>query len=168
MKSLITHRHSHTHSDRHIFFVNKKKQNQNKTLLQKQKQQQKERKKERKRNKKYMFVCMFYLSPRSRIIVSVWETSELKKNKMRKNRERRRSKCWVSSLQTLRKFCYFFCFIFYEQLRNEPFKRAPFCIFTFVSFSFSFFSCFWYKQTSLAPSRLATAATCVTLFSIVF
>lgn len=36
----------------------------------------KEVKKERKRNKKYMFVCMFYLSPRSRIIVSIWETSE--------------------------------------------------------------------------------------------
>lgn len=93
-----------------------------------------------------MFVCMFYLSPRSRIIVSVWETSELKKknkeNKRRKKRERRRSKCWVSSLQTLRKFCYFFCFIFYEQLRNEPFKRAPFAfslLFPFLFLSFLVF-----------------------------
>lgn len=33
-----------------------------------------------------MFVCMFYLSPRSRIIVSIWETSE--KQLLAKKREK--------------------------------------------------------------------------------
>lgn len=47
-------------------------------------------KKEKERNKKYMFVCMFYLSPRSRIIVSIWETSETTLSKRRRKEERKR------------------------------------------------------------------------------
>lgn len=89
-----------------------------------------------------MYVLFIPSFPNNRFRLGNIRTKKNKENKRRKKRERRRSKCWVSSLQTLRKFCYFFCFIFYEQLRNGPFKRAPFAfslLFPFLFLSFLVF-----------------------------
>lgn len=96
-----------------------------------------------------MFVCMFYLSPRSRIIVSIWETSELQRENKRSKRERereRRSRSLVSSLQTLcivyslklcGNFVTFFCFFYILYNREGAFTRAlEWTFITFVSFLF--------------------------------
>lgn len=101
-----------------------------------------------------MFVCMFYLSPRSRIIVSIWETSEkqLLAKKREKERRRTRSRSLVSSLQTIahivqfdvffENFCYFiFCFyILYDGRRVALILlRLIFHKLLFLFFFFPFF-----------------------------
>lgn len=113
-----------------------------------------------------MFVCMFYLSPRSRIIVSIWETSETTLSKReRKKEEEQEAEVWslrykqlriLYSLTCLRKFLllYFFVFIFYLMAKG---LLRSFCVVfleNFCFFSFSFFSSF------LTTTKVSLCETC--------
>lgn len=77
-----------------------------------------EKEKERK-TKKYMFVCMFYLSPRSRIIVSVpGNIRNSKQNKAKQNKKKEGEKERSGEEQKFSLFVtnkmrmFFFCFFF--------------------------------------------------------
>lgn len=110
-----------------------------------------------------MFVCMFYLSPRSRIIVSIWETSELQRENKRSKREREKEEAEVQSLRY--KHCalcivcnfaeillLFFVFIFYiiaKGLLRGLSSKLLSLLFLFFFFLFFFFG----TQTSLSISE---------------
>lgn len=112
-----------------------------------------------------MFVCMFYLSPRSRIIVSIWETSELKReNIRRKKREKEEEEAKVESLRYKRFivyslktfaeiFCYFFLFLYFkDSCERGLFNRALFSTFLIsLLFLFFFFLFFFWSRQQVSP-----------------
>lgn len=108
-----------------------------------------------------MFVCMFYLSPRSRIIVSIWETSELQRENKRSKRERereRRSRSLVSSLQTLcivyslklcGNFVTFFLFFIFYIIAKGPLRGLSSKLLSLLFLFFFFLFFFWNTNKSL-------------------
>lgn len=108
---------------------------------------------------------MFYLSPRSRIIVSIWETSELKReNIRRKKREKEEEEAKVESLRYKRFivyslktfaeiFCYFFLFLYFkDSCERGLFNRALFSTFLIsLLFLFFFFLFFFWSRQQVSP-----------------
>lgn len=108
---------------------------------------------------------MFYLSPRSRIIVSIWETSELKReNTRRKKREKEEEEAKVESLRYKRFivyslktfaeiFCYFFLFLYFiDSCERGLFNRALFSTFLIsLLFLFFFFLFFFWSRQQVSP-----------------
>lgn len=117
-----------------------------------------------------MFVCMFYLSPRSRIIVSVpgnirnsqTKQSKAKQNRTKKEGEKERSgeEQMFSLFVTNKMRMFFFCFFFLFYILFNWTKKSVDWLFRFVNFCFfsvSFFSLFlWEKSHSWRLSKAAT------------
>lgn len=135
-----------------------------------------------------MFVCMFYLSPRSRIIVSIWETSETTLCKRRKKGERKKKNkkqkfslfvtnncAYCIVWRFLRKFLLlYFLFLYFIRQRKGCFDLFMSFIFswTFVSFPFlSFPFLFLFgnnKQVSLCETRKYGSDLSYSLFWVFF
>lgn len=110
---------------------------------------------------------MFYLSPRSRIIVSVpGNIRNSKQNKAKQNRKKEGEKersgeeqkfsLFVTNKMRMFFFCFFFsCFIFYSTERKGLLTDF-FVSSTFVSLLFLSFLCFWEKSHSWRLSKAAT------------